>query len=531
MSLIGDLMPAPNQRSHLLFSGALLAAIAAAIFLAAYAQYDYIPGRDSSVHVTAFYNSFFSESHWTRQIFQNDFQYGIALPSLTYPFWRVLGSAPATFGLVNLFAFFMMMWIAALVFKRLSADPDWVLPLGLLVLCSFIGTRIFLQYNLDGLYTLAAIGAFFLLIVDVERTHRDWVLQGTFVVFCLLVRLNLLIYLAVPIAYQLVYGFSKKQFRPVVAAMESVRKHRYLSVVCLAMVFLLLRDYLPDVPHILRRLAGNADFDFSNTKIVAGLWTWENWLWFIQRSVRATPYLWVFVSVPLAVVGWWKFFPGKRTVVFLFAVVPLVFYSFILGTRKVEYLMPSYVVWQLCAVLGVQAFRSKTIRLAFVAVILFLCSSQLWVSFFNLPPIPRAGWHGPDHMEIHQLVTDRGVDDAPGRDLRGFDRNAGTFLDMAFPDRTDLTIAVLPSPKLNASPGRYGNTLIAPMLEKTQKKVTLVYTLDIDQAREIRPDALFLTWYDERPDPWLSEQDLEVYGHVGEFVLHDLRVHAWIARR
>ena len=147
--------------------------------------------------------------------------------------------------------------------------------------------------------------------------------------------------------------------------------------------------YLPALDDILHHLVTSPDFRPENSRVAGGLWTVENWTWFLRTLPAMVAPGICALLLPFSAIGWWRGFPGRRVAVLLFLFVPIVGFSLIIGVRNPEYIAPSVILSLLFAMHGISRVRRVGFRMAIVTVILFLGLSQFWVGVFGFQPIPR----------------------------------------------------------------------------------------------------------------------------------------------
>ena len=150
--------------------------------------------------------------------------------------------------------------------------------------------------------------------------------------------------------------------------------------------------------------------DFDSTANGGRVWTWSNWLWFPSRLPEMFSPAMLAVLAPLAVAGFWRGARGRRAWVVLYACVPVVIYSFIMGTRKIEYIGPTIALVVFFAVHAVAGLRRAGVRLGIVALLLALATGQAWWQIFGLTPYPiLADRAAPNRVTSPMFAGVRGV--------------------------------------------------------------------------------------------------------------------------
>ena len=399
----------PGGRGTFVPAFLVLAAVSLAGLLAFYALIDFVPGRDSDMHVRLFYESFApTERIYLPLLLANYVNYGPVLKVLTFAVRSFLGDAPLTFGATNFVVFLLTCLLLARTLRRLGTDPAWGRVLGLTLLGTSVGLSAYYQYDVDAVYILAGLLAFDAILLSDRPRGSDLAANGAVSLFCLLVRLNALVYLIVPWAYWLTRW--ARSGDPASASPVGRRASRVLAApigrlaAAAALLAWSLACYLPLRGWIWQVLTHGQDaapdFDVRSTIVAPGLWTWANWLWFPARLPRMFSPATLAVLAPLAAAGFWRGARGRRAWVLLYAAVPALLYSFVMGTRKVEYIGPTIALVVVFAVHGLAGLRRPGARLGIAALLLALAAGQAWWQLFGLPPCPLL----PDRAAPNRLA-------------------------------------------------------------------------------------------------------------------------------
>ena len=402
----------------------LLVLLALLAFAGFYSQVGYVTGRDAGNHAYLLFAQYYP--HQTAHLLVANLiqprkpQYGPALYLLTSLAWLQYKAIPATFGVVNLLMFFMCLGVLSRTLLRLKTDPAWILLLGLLLLFSRSGTVVFLTYNIDGIYTLGILVAFHYLIVANEKTTSLMPHALFALLLCAYVRINTLFYLLVPLLFFAIRLIRERPTGSDCKAMFARFFHvPLISLGVLALLVLNLKFYLHNVDFFYpSSVLGNADF-YAKSDIGVELWSLENWLWYPTRLPLAlAPVIWLF-ALPLAIFGVLKTLPGRKLDVALFVLVPMGLYSLIIGTRYIEYLIPSLIVVLLFAVAGLAQIQSRPIKMALVAGLLFFSAAQFQVSLYAPDPIPQLSERNSINALIRRVLC-------PAPDFLGINSSLGS---------------------------------------------------------------------------------------------------------
>lgn len=358
----------------------LLVALTVGVFLAVHHGDSVISGRDCEYHTLRFFNYAYQ---WTDHKFPTAYQYGPLLPLATFPLWALLGPVPEALCGTNLLVFLALLVLLALTLRRLETDPAWIALLGTILAMSPLGFELFSTYNLDTLTVLAVMIAFHVMIAPSDTNLRNLPALCAVILFCTLVRPTTLIYLAVPILYQ-AYLFATD--RP---SRTTGQSGGGVAWVVLALLMVANAIYYGHkIPDIVHHLTTHHDFSLDNTRYVAGLWTVENWTWFFRRLPETLHWALWFALAPLALFGWMRVFPTRaaKAAGALFLFFPLVVFSFILGTRYVQYIAPSIVLFVLLAVVGISRISKKALQA--VAIVIVVALGAMFtepINFSNQP--------------------------------------------------------------------------------------------------------------------------------------------------
>ena len=406
-----------------------------------------IIGRDAGYHAYVFFHQVFPSVSLGDLLADRQGQqrpdYGPAFVLLTTPFRALFGTYPSSFFAVNLFVLMLTFVLFAAMFSRMGVYPGWILIFGLCLIGSRLGTLIYFTYNIDAISTLATLGAFYVMAIDQKAASTRLPQVCAVLLFCVFVRVNTLIYLLVPVLFFALKIKNEGRAAQTTRAATKAFADRYAWTIAGATLFVLcVLYYWPKRAFFSPgNLAANNNFNFHPDAGLT-LWTAQNWTWFFDRlSLVYAPALWV-ALLPLAAYGFWRLLPGRRLSAALFLFAPCLFYSLIIGTRKVEYLAPTFVMVLFFGIAGLAKLSNRPAKWAATAFLLIVSVAQFFFTLNNAAPLAMlSAQQFPNRVILRGLSP---AENIAGKfiDRKGSFELAHRLIEVALPNKSGA-VAVL----------------------------------------------------------------------------------------
>jgi hypothetical protein len=470
-------------------SAILLVVLALSVFYVINTNNGVITGRDATHHSMYFLHFVYPEAD-PGQMFRHFTNadrpdYGPSLRLALLPFWLEFGTRPAAFHAVNLVVLFGFLLLIARILRRLELDSSWTLLFGLLLLGSHIGLQMFFTLNYDALYALAVMLGFYFFVLDERPLIARWPALLAIALLALLIRINTLIYLFVPFVFLLIRLKKETRGGRIGSRIASAAfEHPVWLILVMGIAGADLAYYLPKLSHLTpSQLSVNNNLNFEPGLGVT-LWSLKNWTWFASRLTDAVaPAIWV-VLTPIAILGWWRSFASRRVTVALFALFPALLYTLIIGTRKIEYIAPSILLFLLCATLGFAQLKRAAIKLPILALILFVGTSQFWWSLDKLSPLPMYPSQTAPNHRVRSLLSDQLIELYPGQ--AGSYALAGRLLDIVLPEERQGRVGCF------SVDTKIGLASFAPLLENSPTRAQVVSLDRLDEPSVQELDLLLV---------------------------------------